>query len=209
MIVIKIEQEFKDLIVDGQIDVRDDLVIVCDITSDTGMQAKGLNHVHGTLVTSGDFLIAGGLVVSNILAQGNFLIQGWQGLLVYGDISVKKNKKWDQFAVKGDMRVGGDCYIENLWWWNSLDRPQIEGHVIHKEVLPTNLRNWADRLGIDIGEGSYNTTQPDGTVWEVPDLHGVEGGHYVLIQKIKEKLPELLVQDKWSKTERWMLESLK
>jgi hypothetical protein len=58
-----------------------------------------------------------------------------------------------------------------------------------KRILPPEhqRQHWQERLGIDLGEGCYDN----------------------LCKKVLKNILQLLGDEKWSSTERWMLETLR
>jgi hypothetical protein len=67
--------------------------------------------------------------------------------------------------------------------------PTMPEKAYIKRILPPAYQkdHWQDRLGIDFGEGCYEE----------------------ISKKVLRKINNLLEDNKWSKTELWMLETLK
>jgi len=87
--------------------------------------------------------------------------------------------------VGGYINVGGYLDVGGDWYWSHASMPSVFGKMTHRRILPPSWQrdHWGERLGVDTS-GCYDE------IIARLDVH------------------ELLKQDKWTRTERWMLESL-
>ena len=121
-------------------------------------------------------------VGGNLYVRGNLYVGGY--LDVGGDLYVRGNLYVGGYLnVRGNLNVRGDLY------WSHASMPKAK-EIKCKRVLPPAWQReyWGDRLGID-------TSSPK--------------CYDQIIDEIKPHLDEWLKLDKWTPTERWMLESLK
>jgi hypothetical protein len=89
--------------------------------------------------------------------------------------------------VRGKLDVGGNLDVRGYLYWSHASMPIVGGAMKHKRVLPPSWQrdHWAERLGLSM-DGCYDE----------------------IIDRLQPELPRLLASDNWSKTERWILESL-
>jgi hypothetical protein len=88
--------------------------------------------------------------------------------------------------VRGDLYVAGDLFVRGNLYWSHASIPKAKS-IKCKRVLPPEWQRdyWGKRLGISM-DGCYDD----------------------ILARILPVLDDWLKLDKWTPTERWMLESL-
>jgi len=91
--------------------------------------------------------------------------------------------------VDGNLYVRGErCIILGDLYWGQAHKPKMPEQTYIKRVLPPEHQrgHWQERLGLDLSEGCYAE----------------------LCLTVLKHIIRLLNDEKWSSTERWMLETL-
>ena len=91
---------------------------------------------------------------------------------------------------RGNLDCGGEYFIVmGDLFWPQAHKPKLPEHTYIKRILPPahQREHWQERLGMDISAGCYE------------DLCG----------KVLKQIINLLRDEKWTSTERWMLETLR
>ena len=104
---------------------------------------------------------------------------GIAGIVVSGNLDCMGN-----LDCKGDyLIIMGDLF------WSHAHKPSMPTQTYIKRILPPSYQrdHWQERLGIDISEWCYDT----------------------LCGRALKRIPNLLKDEKWSSTERWILETLR
>jgi cytoskeletal protein CcmA (bactofilin family) len=135
--------------------------------------------VLGYLNVSGDLNVRGDLNVSGDLnVRGDLNVSG--DLNVLGDLNVSGD-----LNVRGYLNVSGDLNVLGYIYWSHASKPKAR-KIISKGILPPVWQReyWGERLQVSM-EGCY------------PDI----------LERIRPLIEGWLKLDKWTPTERWILES--
>lgn len=155
-------------------------VLIDDTCQATGdLYVRGNLEVRNNLYVHGDLSVGGNLFVGNYLSVGDNLFVGGE-LEVGGDLDVRYN-----------LSVRYNLYVRGNWFWSHASMPSVGGKLTHKRILPPQWQreHWATRL-------------------DQPWINDEALCYSSIVKRLQPLLPELLAQDKWSDTERWILQSL-
>ena len=134
----------------------------------------------GNISADGEIYARGEIYAGgNISADGNIYAGG--EIYANGNISASGN-----ISAHGDIYAHGDAVMHGDLIWSHAAPPRIKGRWFHRRILPPAWQRdyWAKRLGVDM-TGCYDE----------------------IIARLD--VDDMLTQDKWTPTERLMLESLK
>jgi hypothetical protein len=119
------------------------------------------------------------------------------------NVKITFDIKWDEIGekilkliikgncdIKGYCDIKGNCDIKGDFFWSHAAMPKIGGKIKIRRVLPPAWQRqyWDKRLGINTTHLCYDE---------------------IIEKLILPNLNDWLALDKWTETERWMLESLR
>ena len=174
---------------DGTVRTDGDLIINCSVPWSVGVQVSGL-YVRGNLYVGGNLDVRGNLEVG-----GNLYVRGY--LVVRSDLDVGGYLEVGGYLVVGGyLDVRGYLYVRGDYLviagdliWSHAAVPLTPGKVYIRRILPPAWQrdHWQDRLGMDISDGCYDE----------------------ICKTVRQEIDRLLNDEKWTSTERWMLETLR
>ena len=137
-------------------------------------------YCRGSLYCGGDLSCRGSLYCGGDLScRGDLYCRG--SLSCGGDLS-----------CRGSLYCGGDLFCGGDLYWSHISKPMVMGTLKAKRVLPPawQCEYWQERLA---GIVEFNA----------------DSCYDSILKALIPKLDDVLAMDKWTSTERWMLESLK
>ena len=162
-----------------------------DISTDGGDTYTHGGYIYtcgGNIYTDGGYIYTHGgyinTVGGDIDTSGGYIYTGGGNIYTYGG---------DIYTDGGYIDTDGGDIISHkincgVLYWLSMEAPDVE--EIECKIIYPDLRtrsHWQERLSdwVDVSEGCYDE----------------------LLEKIRPHLDNILASDKWSKCERWIIES--